>query len=606
MRGFKRTLLAAAITTAVAASGNAFAQFSNAYFFGDSLSDAGSFKPVLPPGTGQFTTNPGPVWTVPFANYYGFTTGPANQGGTDFAWGGARVTLLPGYPATPPTAAAVPVATQISSLMAKGPLDTNAIYSVQGGANDIFTQLGDYSAGKITATQLQANVQLAAGQLAQQAAILKTAGANYVMVWTLPDIGATPAFRGTPLSGQVTQITQLFNSTMLAGLDAANVNVVRLNAYGLLNEVLAKPSLYGFSNATGVACTTSSSLICTQNTLVAPDAAQTYVFADGVHPTTAMQAIEAQYAISVLNAPMQMGALGEAPLAVEQANWRTLDGRMVSGINGPRSQGKFDAWAAYDYGTPDYANGYLAGQGNVNTVAVGGDMKVSDKVLAGVMFNYSENKANSGGLDYTLREPMLTFYAGYGDGPWYAAATLGAGSLDYGTASKIALGAATRSESGSTKGWHFVGRLIGGYWFNAGSVLHGPTLKLTFQEARVRQFEENGSDSTTMTFGQQERKSFITSLGWQASGQLGAIRPFGRVSWEYEGQSDARSVTASVYGMGGTFSMPTYKPDNNWALFNLGAATEFGKVTGYLTGSATAGKGDGDSWALTVGLRMPL
>ena len=49
MRAFKRTLLATAVTIALATSGAASAQFSNGYFFGDSLTDTGSFKPVLPP-----------------------------------------------------------------------------------------------------------------------------------------------------------------------------------------------------------------------------------------------------------------------------------------------------------------------------------------------------------------------------------------------------------------------------------------------------------------------------------------------------------------------------------------------------------------------------
>jgi outer membrane lipase/esterase len=131
-------------------------------------------------------------------------------------------------------------------------------------------------------------------------------------------------------------------------------------------------------------------------------------------------------------------------------------------------------------------------------------------------------------------------------------------------------------------------------------------LKLTYQEIRVRQIEENGASSTTMTFGQQGRTSFITSAGWQAAGRLGALRPFARATWEYEGHADERTVTASVYGMGGSFGLPAYTPDDSWGVFTLGAATEFGKVTGYLSGSATAGKGDGDTWAITVGLRVPL
>ena len=120
MRKLQRSVLAGAFLLALAASGTAAAQFSNVFYFGDSLTDAGSFKPVLPPGTGLFTTNPGPVWAQVFGANYGFTVTPANQGGTDYAQGGARVTSLPGVPTSAPTGTAVPIATQISQFLAKG------------------------------------------------------------------------------------------------------------------------------------------------------------------------------------------------------------------------------------------------------------------------------------------------------------------------------------------------------------------------------------------------------------------------------------------------------------------------------------------------------
>src|SRR6187455_3494166 len=76
-------------------------QFSQVYVFGDSLSDAGYFRPVLgaagvPPSLltilGRFTTAPGPVWSELVAAYYGAPTGPSNvNNGNIFAQGGARV-----------------------------------------------------------------------------------------------------------------------------------------------------------------------------------------------------------------------------------------------------------------------------------------------------------------------------------------------------------------------------------------------------------------------------------------------------------------------------------------------------------------------------------
>ena len=104
MRTVTKSIWAAAWAIGLClANGPAAAQFNQFYFFGDSLIDAGSFKPVLPPGTGKFTTNPGPVWAEVLAQRYGSTATPANQGGNDYAEGGARVTQLPGFPPSPPT-----------------------------------------------------------------------------------------------------------------------------------------------------------------------------------------------------------------------------------------------------------------------------------------------------------------------------------------------------------------------------------------------------------------------------------------------------------------------------------------------------------------------
>ena len=604
MRKFKCTLLAGAVALAV--SGSATAQFSNMYFFGDSLIDAGSFKPVLPAGTGVFTTNPGPIWAQIFAQQYGFTATPANQGGNDYGEGGARVSQLPGVPNIPPTAAATPVTVQISQYLAKGPADPNALYTVWVGGNDLFTQLGLAGAGVITPAQAQANMATAAGELVGQVARLHAAGANYIMVWNVPDAGKSPDGVASGQAATVSALSVFYNSVVTAGLNSLGIQTIRLNSLGLLNELIANPGLFGLSNVTGRACGAQRALLCTPADLVAPNAAQTYLFADGNHPTTAGQMILAQYAASVIRAPQQVAVLGETPLAVEQANWRALDGRMVSAINAPRGTGKFEPWVAYDYTSPDYGGGFFRGDGAVNSISVGGDMKLSDRMLIGGQFGYSENKADYGSLNVKLREPMGTFYVGYGEGPWYVGATVGAGGLDYTTARTIALGTGSRTENADANGWQFVGRLIGGYWFKYGNWIHGPTVKLTYQEVRVHAFQEKGSDSTTMSFDQQQRKSFVTSAGWQASGQLGAVRPFARATWEFEGQADDRSVSAAVYGMGGSFSIPAYKPDNSWALFNVGAATEFGKVSGFIAGSATAGKADGNNWGVTIGVRVPL
>lgn len=608
MSRFRLSRTACAIALSLCA-GTAVAQFSNTYFFGDSLTDNGSYKPPLPIGTGLFTTNPGPVWAQVFAEHYGFNAHPANQVGTDYAQGGARVTQLPGVPNSVPTATAMPIADQIFRYLEAGPADPNALYSVWGGANDIFYQLGALQAGAITPNVLQANVAIAATELVQQVGVLQAGGARYVMVWNIPDLGKTPFGQASGNAAGISAITGLYNSTLMAGLDQLGGNVIRLDVSKFLGEVLANPSAFGILNVTTPACGATPALLCTSANLVAPDAATTYLFADGVHPTTIGHVALAQFAESFIDGPIRMAALAEAPIAIEAANFRAVDARMQSGIDSPLRGNKLQAWASYDYANPDFNGGLANASSTQNTISVGGDMKLSDQLLVGLQFGYTENKGDfgGGGGGYKLDESMGTVYAGWGSGPWWVGASAFAGDLDYRDVHRnIQLLEENRVEQASARGYHYGGRLMGGYWFQYKDWVHGPFANVTYQKVIVKEFSENGNDSTALTYGQQDRKSLVAGLGWQVSGQVGAIRPFARATWQIETEDDARIVSATPVGLGGTYNVGTYKPDDNYALFDLGASSDFGKVTGYITGAATAAKSDGNYYAVTVGLRIPL
>ena len=607
MRSLRVSLAASALAVALPA-GDASAQFTNIYFFGDSLTDAGSFRPVLPPGTGLFTTNPGLIWAQVLAARYGLTTIPANQGGTDFAQGGARVTGLPGVPATPPTGTAAPISTQVSQLTARGPLDSGALYAVWGGANDIIFQLDAAAAGAVTPPQAQARVAASAVALVQQVGVLQASGARNIVVMNLPDIGRTPGGTASGQAAQLSAISNLFNSTLIGGLDTLGGSTIRVNIFGLFNEMLANPSAFGFANVTTPACGATPSLLCTSANLVTPDAASTFFYADGAHPTTAGHAVIAQAVESMLEGPAQIGALAEAPLAVEKATFRAIDGRMFSSVNAPRATNRFDAWVSYDYGHNDIDGRSLSGNADVNTIVAGGDMKVSDRMLIGVAFSYADNKgdfgATSGG--YKLKEATGTVYAGYGDGPWYVGATLGAGDLDFSDVHRnFQLGALSRTETGETRGWQVMGSVLGGYWFTYNDWLHGPFARVSYQEIHVRGFSERGSDSTALSYGEQKRDSLVTSLGWQVAGRIANVRPFARVTWEMEAKDDDRSVQASSVTLGGSYSVSVIKPDRDYAQYLVGASADFSGFTGFLTGSGTSGRSDGDAYAVTVGVRIP-
>ena len=600
MRKFRPSQVAGALALALAAS-SASAQFTGSYVFGDSLSDAGQYG-------SRFTTNPGLTAAMYVSQTFGYTVTPSFQGGTDFAQGGARVNSP--SPLVPSGVPDFSVTQQVSQLLAKGPLNPTALYQIQGGANDVFVLSQQAAGGVITAAQLQAAVAQAAVDLVTQAGRLRAAGAQYVVLQYLPDIGKTPfgASQGAAGAAQLTAISNLFNSTLAAAVSSSGVQVIPFNSSLLLNEIIAKPAAYGFVNTTVPVCTTSSALQCTPATLRDPTGNLTWVFADGVHPTTGADLLLSQAIVSMITGPMQMAALGEAPLSVERANWRLLDSRMMSSINAPGGPQKFQAWAAYDYASDDITGTGLSSSGNVNSISVGGDMRISDKILAGIQFSYTEYKSdfsnNTG--DFKLIEPMMTVYGGYGDGPWYVGGSFGLGSLDYSTNRNIALGTATRTESGDAKGYHITGRVLGGYWFKYQNWDHGPFAKLTWDKIVVRQFAEKGNDSTALEFNQQNNDALVSSLGWQVAGNVSGFRPFARATWEYNFQADTRQIGARPVGTSNFYTVPGFKQDDNWFLFDLGVSRDFGGVTGFLSGNASAGKGDGDYWAVTLGIRVPL
>ena len=103
---FKKRIIPALIaSTMLLGAPSAYAvKFTNVFVFGDSLSDAGYFRPFLSAigtpaataaGLGRFTTNPGPVWSELIAQTYGGNPAPSNAGGNIFAQGGARAQGTP-------------------------------------------------------------------------------------------------------------------------------------------------------------------------------------------------------------------------------------------------------------------------------------------------------------------------------------------------------------------------------------------------------------------------------------------------------------------------------------------------------------------------------
>src|SRR5690606_28518073 len=146
------------------------------------------------------------------------------------------------------------LATQMNNYLAAngGSADPNALYTVWGGANDVFAVVAD-------PTQAQAII---GGAVTAQIGIvgtLQAAGAQYVLVPNLPDIGITPSFRagGAAAMGQGTALAAAYNDALFGGLAANGLRVIPVDTFHFLQEVVADPGLYGFANVTSGAAACS-------------------------------------------------------------------------------------------------------------------------------------------------------------------------------------------------------------------------------------------------------------------------------------------------------------------------------------------------------------
>ncbi|HWI80847.1 SGNH/GDSL hydrolase family protein [Ramlibacter sp.] len=274
--------------------------------FGDSLTDLGTF--ARRPGVrtaGRFTTNPGPLWVEVVAANLGTSIGPnrragwgappAGLGGLGYAEAGARVAQPTAKRNTEANAGPgsadtiLPVRAQVGAyLAAHGRFAPADVVLVWAGANDLF--LHTFGA-PVAAADGERLMREAARDLAAEVARLVAAGAGKVVVLTIDDYGEAPATLGSPKRPMMSAWTRAFNDEVARGV-AGMRQVAVADAGAVLREARQAPQRFGLKNSLDSACDLKKlpdeeSIFCDASTLVERDANLTYLYADGVHPSTA-------------------------------------------------------------------------------------------------------------------------------------------------------------------------------------------------------------------------------------------------------------------------------------------------------------------------------
>lgn len=634
----KKTLLSLTLATlGVAATQTALAdefRINRLFVLGDSLSDGGAYTATATAGLTQagvpaaaipnrmrFTTN-GPttqMWNQVLAGKLGIPIdvdvinglpAAAQPNGGNYAQGGSRVSNPAGIGNNPAQGiTTIPVTEQVNRLLVDSPtFNKNDLIALWAGANDGFVQFATVAARAQTPLQAIGAMSSAAQDMLAQIDRLKAAGAKNIVVVTVPDLGITPQAR--LIEGQapgsaalLTTLADSFNNTL--SQQAAQKGAVVVNSSKILGAILADPAKYGFTatnaatvpacgtnpNATSADGVFNSSLTCIRGVNASADS-ETRIFADGVHPTAAAQAMFGQAAFAGLQAAGINGVMAAAPLTPIRQHALSLENRLSAfalvhetpgGQRELRPVGHTEFYGGAEIGhfNSNAQQVQVGLNSDTQVVKVGLDRMVAQNALvgAGVSIDQAQTRFdnNAGGFKTDLYAASLFTTVALSKMVYLNAAAV-TGRMEYDLERKFNLGPAVERYTASPKADVTSLRVGGGTIHPVGD---GWTLnpQLAYTDERVKLDGYNESNgAASLSFGAIQYKAERVSLAMAVTKDpenRDGWRPLARYSFEQDLNKDDLAIRMGPdQNTLATVNAP--RPDRNFQLLTVGAVKPMG------------------------------
>lgn len=438
---------------------------------------------------------------------------------------------------------------------------------IWSGTNDIFAIR---PGGQPEAAVLEKATQGISGMVSQ----LSGAGARYILVANIPDLGLIPyaiqtetAIPGT--RAEMTRLSDTLNNRLFTRLAQTGYRVIPLDTFHLLQEVAADPQSYGFSHTQSAACRNATgpltSLNCTPASYNAPGANHSYLFADAVHPTTAFHQLLGDYALSILEAPrlQQQLPLSAASQAIHQADqvaqhleqrpaagWHWWGGVQETGRdnNSPHIQSAPAGLAGIDWVNGAWAVGGFVGAGR-----------------ARVGFGQEQ-----GG--FTQSATTLGLSGGWYDARAWLNVQVSYSWLSYDVRRRVRLGAAVREHQGDTTGSNIVAAIQAGYeWGEERGLRYGPLLALTSQTVQLKSYLEEPFSATALGYPNQHYDYLQGRAGLQLRYEGDMLAPYVQIHWNHSFRNLPKAKAWSrTLPQVGEWQVPGLATNNDQASFAIG------------------------------------
>jgi phospholipase/lecithinase/hemolysin/uncharacterized protein YhjY with autotransporter beta-barrel domain len=465
---------------------------------GDSLSDAGntppSFTPALPGIALVFTPRTNgqtfPVYLAPQLGIKQITA--SNSGGTDFAETGAMTVNIEPVPSF-----VNPIISQVSQI-GSNVSRKKSVVILQGGANDFFFGA---AYGGITGPQSAQNYVSIIKAL--QAKKFKT-----IVAANLIDLATSPFVQSVGLSVPSHAFTVDFNTTLQQLLSKQKKNVLVVDAYSLLNDIIAHPKQYEFSSIGNPPLTSVPGHFL--------------FWYDGIHPSQLAHQIIADYFAAILHAPVCVGTLAEVPFSVFRQQNTAIRQQLYP------LQPLHAEQCIYPFVSGNYApllkhNTYSSGKEEMwgGNVTVGLTDRIAKHWTLGVAGSYAiDHDGCRCGPDYSfdLNTATLSLFGSYYPSRGYVNAIADVSWLDFDDIHRqFKLGPAHFRTKGDTDG-HLYGGAVNGSYFvykENDTLSTGPLALIEYQAVRVDGYHEKGARIGNLAYKRQRNQTLVAGLGWE-------------------------------------------------------------------------------------------
>lgn len=553
--------------------------------FGDSLADSGYYSSItpLPPGS-AFTTRPDPVAPEIVAAELGLELRSAYGGdGTNYATGGARVTL--------PNNVSIPVTAQINNVLVSQRFRRDDLVYIQGGGNDYFAFV---AGGGSDLTILST----AAEELANQVARLQDAGAQRIVTMAIQSGGA--------------EGFKFFNQHYEAALAERGVNVLYFDTDALYDEMIASPAEFGFTALLDPACGAVSSLQCTPADWVSPDANETHILADSVHPAGKAQRIQGQAIASLLQAPEQIGQLSYASQALFRAQRSLSQPTFRNGLDQSVGSNAWFARVGYHDFSSDGSRQITGVDEDGIMLALGLDHRLHEDTSVGISLTVSDGDGDfSGGRgSYDVDAVSGIFYTQSRVGRLHIHADVMLGHARYENLQReVQLGPVLRQHEGKTDADFFgVGVSVATDFEFGNQLIVRPQAGLDYQQLRIDSYRERQAVSTAAHFGRQELDSLVGSLGLALfNSRTTALHYFIKAQYNYDFEDDDRSLRLRPYGAPVSYRSDLYLADDAYFSYEAGLGLRLNRaIRAELGISGTSGRSELERETYYLGISMQM